>query len=253
MINHRSNSHQRFISNNLPNNFNRQNNNYYNIPREEIKQINYEANLLKGVDSNLNILLSNLKMNNQSPRIYYPLNSKIKSPMKIQQTNNFVKLDLVDTYNYIIESYAQKNDNYLSSSNSNYPDNLSDFSYPYSYNNGLIINSNNSRQNYNNPNLKMNLSYSGNQMKKTNQNDEINKKRIIIKKNNYERNINLSEKNRNFNKNNNMNRFKIKRNNPSDQNNIRIIPNNLNNNNPSSVGQLNEIMKQLKYLSAYNA
>ena len=179
MINQRSNSYHRFIQNNLPNNFNRQNNNnnYYNIPKEEIKQTNYEANLLKGVDSNLNILLSNLKKNNQNPRIYYPLNSKIKSPMKLKSTNNnFGELDLVDTYKYIVESYAQKHDDYLSSNNSNYQDNLSDFSYPYSYNNGLIINnSNNSRQNNNNSNLRMNLSYSGHQLKKAYQNDKVNK------------------------------------------------------------------------------
>ena len=254
MINQRSNSYHRFIQNNLPNNFNRKNNNnYYNIPKEEIKQTNYEANLLKGVDSNLNILLSNLKKNNQNPRIYYPLNSKIKSPMKIKSTNNFGELDLVDTYKYIVESYAQKHDDYLSSNNSNYQDNLSDFSYPYSYNNGLIINnSNNSRQNNNNSNLRMNLSYSGHQLKKIYQNDKVNKKRVIHKNNNYERNINLSEKNRNFN-NNIKKGFIRNRNNQSNQNNIKIIPNNLSKNNPPSKDQLNEIMMQLKYLSDYNA
>ena len=150
-MNHRSNYHQRFFSSNLPNNHIQQNKNYNNNQNEEIKQISYETNLLKGVDSNLNILLSNLKKNDQTPRIYYPLNSKIKSPMKINQTNNYTEFNLVDTYNNILESNIPKSNDYLSENNSSYKNNFSDYSYPYSYNNRIIIdNTNNLKQNNNN-------------------------------------------------------------------------------------------------------
>ena len=222
-MNHRSNSHQRFFSSNLPNNHIQQNKNYNNNQNEEIKQISYETNLLKGVDSNLNILLSNLKKNDQTPRIYYPLNSKIKSPMKINQTNNYTEFNLVDTYNNILESNIPKSNDYLSENNSSYKNNFSDYSYPYSYNNRIIIdNRNNLKQNNNNnSNRKVNLSYSGhpiNNINNMNQNFGVNKNRIIHKSNNHQRNMNQIEKNKTYN--NNINRFLKNKNNQLNQNNI---------------------------------
>ena len=198
-MNKRSYSHQRFLSENLSNNYNEQIKYNYNIPNEEIKQSNFETNLINGVNENLNLLLSNLKTNKESQKIYYPLNSKIKSPMRIKPANNFPELNLVDAYNFILENNAKKNNDYFSQND------LSDFSYPLSYNNEIIIeNPNNSNQinNNNKSNRKENLSYSGHELNNRNKNNSNTKTRIKNKYNIYERNNNLVRKNQNFSSNN---------------------------------------------------
>ena len=256
----RNNSHKRVLSGNLPNNFNQQNKKYSNLPNEEKKQIGYETELLNGVDSNLNNLLLNLKTNNTTKdKIYYPLNSKIKSPMKINTKNNSEEINLLNEYNLLIENNTHKSNDYISQNNSFHQNNLSDYSYPYSYTPGIINNKFNDSPHINsnnNPNMKVNLSYSGHRLNDRNQNFQnynINTdKRISNKKNNYEMNNNIFERDRtsSFNRKKRLIRNK---NNQNNRNNIQIIPNNLTNFNSTPDDQINQIMNQLKEMNIHNA
>ena len=106
---YRSNSHQKFSSEKLQNNNIPQYKSNYNIPNEEIKQSSFESNLLNDVDSNINILLSNLKNNNSPKRkIYFPLNSKTKSPIKVPSTNDITELNLIDEFNSLVENNSYR-------------------------------------------------------------------------------------------------------------------------------------------------
>ena len=79
-----------------------------------LSQNNYGNNLLHGLNSNLDTLLSNLKQNTSTDRIKYNAsNSKMKSPIKVQ-SNNISNLGLVEAYNYLVESNSKRNNNYFS-------------------------------------------------------------------------------------------------------------------------------------------
>ena len=154
----RSNSQKKFMQNNLY----QTSKTNYNLTNEEIKQTSFETNLLHGVDSNLNLLLSNLKKNNQNDRIYYPLHSKMKSPMKIKSTNNFSELNLVDAYNNLIEKNTQQNSGYLSQNESLYKNNMSENSNSLTYKKGNLTNISDYSKNRiknNNSNMKGNRSF----------------------------------------------------------------------------------------------
>lgn len=59
-----------------------QNQNYFPT-KENLTQNNYDNNILNGLNSNLDVLLSNLKQNTSSERMRYnTVNSKLKSPIK---------------------------------------------------------------------------------------------------------------------------------------------------------------------------
>ena len=259
---YRSNSHQTFSSENLSNNYISPYNSNYINSNEEIKQESYETNLLNGVDSNLNLLLSNLK-NNDTPkgRIYYPLHSKMKSPMKVPSTNDITtELNLYDEFNSLLENNSYRSGKYISQGNSSHQNNnsLSNYSFPYGSKNQknptiIINNSNNYKQkNYNNneTNNKRinNRSYS-------NQNyidNNININRI----NKDEKNMDyLFKKNQKSNNMNNKNRFVMNKNrsNQNISNNIKLIPNNINYSTSSTNNQLNQIMNQIQNLNMNNA
>ena len=74
--------------------------NYYG-DNEQIDQNNFENNLLNGVNSNLNTLLSNLK-NNKSKDInkFNTINRSLKTQSK-QNSNDFSNLSLVEAFNKI--------------------------------------------------------------------------------------------------------------------------------------------------------
>ena len=90
-----------------------QNQNYFPT-KENLTQNNYDNNILNGLNSNLDVLLSNLKQNTSSERMRYnTVNSKLKSPIK-PNSNDFSKLGLVEAYNYLVESNTKRKNNYFS-------------------------------------------------------------------------------------------------------------------------------------------
>jgi hypothetical protein len=86
---------------------------------EQMDQNNFENNLLHGVNSNLNALLSNLKGNNTSTDIkrFNSLNTSFKSPTR-QSSNNFSNMDLVDAYNFLVETNTKRKSSYFSPNHS---------------------------------------------------------------------------------------------------------------------------------------
>ena len=251
---YRSNSHQKFSSEKLQNNNIPQYKSNYNIPNEEIKQSSFESNLLNDVDSNINILLSNLKNNNSPKRkIYFPLNSKTKSPIKVPSTNDITELNLIDEFNSLVENNSYRSNNYLYQDNSSYQNNIpSNHSYINPNKNMknptiIINNSNNIKQNINNNetnNKRMNnRSYSSYELNNINQNynNKVNLNRI----NNYERNINLFKKNQNLNNMKNTKSSVVNNINQNIGNNIKPMSNNINYATSPTNKQINQIMNQI--------
>ena len=102
---------------NMPLEVNNTSNNYPD--NEQMDQNDFENNLLLGVNSNLNALLSNLKGRSESTdkTRYNSLNSSFKSPIK-PTSSNFSNLDLVDAYNFLVESNTKRKYSYFSLNNS---------------------------------------------------------------------------------------------------------------------------------------
>ena len=256
MMNYRSNSYNRFISGINNNNYIQSNKTDYNSLNEELKQTSDETNLINGVDENLNLLLTNLKYNSPKERIYYPLNSKILSPMKIHSQNKLSDLNLVDAYNSLIENNSFKSNDYLSSYSSLHQNNLSGNSTPYSnsfLNRKIINNSNipNTKFMNNNSNKKEKYSYNGYQINNKRQNYFNNNANIPNQNINFQRNMNAYKQIKNFSSNNVNKLVKNKNNQYNRNNNLRIIQNNSMNFVPPSNKQINKIMKQLKELNLY--
>ena len=259
MMNCRSNSYNRFIPGiNNNNNYIQSNKTDYNSLNEELKQTSDETNLINGVDENLNLLLTNLKYNSPKERIYYPLNSKIRSPMKIHSSNKLSDLNLVDAYNSLIENNSFKSNDYLSSYSSLHQNHLSGNSTPYSnsfLNRKIINNSNipNKKFMNNNSNTKEKYSYNGYQINNKRLDYFNNNANIPNQNINCQSNMNAYKQRKNFSSNNINKLVKNKNNQYNRNNNLRIIQNNSMNFVPPSNKQINKIMKQLKELNLYNA
>ena len=216
--------------------------NYY-ADNEQIDQNNFENNLLNGVNSNLNTLLSNLKNNEPKDMIKYStINTSLKTPSK-QNSDDFPNLSLVEAFNKIVESNTNRNYNYISPVRSQKQINMRVRANSKTNNNSLFSNpkiktsdnalfTNNDFINNDNNNNSF-LSY------QINYNHKNNYSNILNKSNNTQRNINS------YNKFKRPNSNKLK-------GNKRQLSYNLNNINISSYSQTNQLFDIINQLRTCN-
>ena len=83
---------------------------------EEINENNYNNNLLNGLNSDLNVLLANLKSSKSTDKMRYNIsNTKLKSPSQYKtDTNNISNFNLIDEFNNLVENNSRRNINYFS-------------------------------------------------------------------------------------------------------------------------------------------
>ena len=229
-----------------------------NLPQRNInsqndleEQNSFQNDLLHGVNSNLNMLLSNLTSTNRIRSNTF--NNKETSPIKIN-SNNFSNLNLVEAYDYLIENNLTRKNNYLSPDRPQNQNNFYDKSYSYNgknnnslYSNTKLKTGDNSfltRNDYINNITNDNNSFLSQPINYTN-----NKSNILIKAKTFNKNNNTERNAKSLKRPNNSNSNKLKRNNRAlSFQNMKI---NMVSQNPQNIA-LYDIIRQLKELNIVN-